>query len=114
DTMAWVGPEDLDTNSPNRCFSERYQASKARPLSKLFRKLRWPTDTVFVDFGSGKGRVLLLAAQFPMKRVVGVEFSPQLCQVARQNIEAFRRSHPRIAPIEVVESDAALYSIKDD
>jgi len=114
DTMAWVSAGELETSSPNRCHAVRYQASKARPLSILFRKLSWARDTVFVDFGSGKGRVLLMAAQFPVKRVVGIEFSPKLCLVARQNIESFRRKHPGLAPIEVVESDATAYGIRDD
>lgn len=46
-----------------------------------------PRDFTFVDFGSGKGRALLCAAAFPFKRIVGVEWSPDLCAIARRNIE---------------------------
>lgn len=114
DTMSWVPASEIDTSSPNKQHSERYQASKARPLLGLFRKLQWPADSVFVDFGSGKGRVLLLAAQLPVKRVVGIEFSTQLCAMARRNVEVFRRKHPQLAPIDVVESDVTTYRIRED
>ena len=46
-------------------------------------------DFTFVDFGSGKGRALLLASEFPFKKVIGVEFSPELDSVARQNVRNF-------------------------
>lgn len=32
-------------------------------------------DYDFLDFGSGKGRTLLMAASFPFKKITGVEFS---------------------------------------
>jgi SAM-dependent methyltransferase len=44
-------------------------------------------DTSFVDFGCGKGRVLLVAATYPFRRVIGVEFSNDLCETAGENVE---------------------------
>ena len=41
---------------------------------------------VFVDYGSGKGRVLLMAAEYPFRRIVGVEISAELHAVARANL----------------------------
>src|SRR5215831_11087448 len=43
----------------------------------------------FIDLGSGKGRVLLIAAQYPFKSVVGVEFSGTLHKIAQTNISKF-------------------------
>jgi len=40
----------------------------------------------FIDIGSGKGRALLLAAEYPFRRIIGVELLPELDLVARQNI----------------------------
>ena len=58
-------------------------------------------DYVFVDLGSGKGRVLLLAAELPFKEIIGVEFSPELHAIALANIErvpaAIAASAPRSA-----------------
>jgi SAM-dependent methyltransferase len=55
------------------------------------RALRPGPDDVFVDFGAGKGRVLLMAGRLPYRRVVGVELDPELAQCARRNIAQARR-----------------------
>ena len=44
------------------------------------------SEFTFVDYGLGKGRVLMLAAEYPFKRIVGVEFSESLDRTARQNL----------------------------
>lgn len=43
----------------------------------------------FVDFGSGKGRVLLIASEFPFRQVIGVEFDRRLHDIAQENIRLF-------------------------
>ena len=67
-------------------------------------------DFVFVDFGSGKGRTLLLAAQYPFQRVVGVEFSRELHEIAETNI---RQLAPSLAcqSVESVCTDAVRFLI---
>ncbi len=44
----------------------------------------------FVDLGCGKGRALLLASEFPFRRIVGVEVLPELLQVAERNARVYR------------------------
>jgi SAM-dependent methyltransferase len=45
-----------------------------------------PGTFVFIDLGSGKGRVLLMAAEYPFRRIIGVELLPELHEIARQNL----------------------------
>lgn len=71
-----------------------------------------PTD-VFVDFGSGKGRVLFQAARYPFARVVGVEISERLNEVARQNI-ARNRHRLLCQDVTLVTADAASFEVPDD
>jgi SAM-dependent methyltransferase len=111
DTLKWVPLTDLEIASSNKGFGVWYQASKARPLVKLLRLLNLPKDGAFVDFGSGKGRVLLIAAALGFSCVVGVEFSAELCAIARKNVAAFSRRTRVSSSIEVVESDAAEFQI---
>jgi predicted RNA methylase len=40
----------------------------------------------FIDLGCGKGRALLLAAWAGFGNVIGVEFSPELCEIAKENL----------------------------
>ncbi len=52
-------------------------------------------DFVFIDLGSGKGRTLLMASDYPFRRIVGVELLPRCIRRLRRtsnNIEANRRS----------------------
>ena len=50
----------------------------------------WPTarlrDFTFIDLGCGKGRVLLMASDYPFKKIIGVEFMPELHRAAQKNI----------------------------
>ena len=114
DTFQIVNIAELHSSSSNVSHAVRYQATKARPLRKLLRRLQLPRDAVFLDYGSGKGRALLLAACEGFKRVVGVDFSPRLCAVARLNVEIFRRKVRGLAPIEIVEGDAITHPLRHD
>jgi SAM-dependent methyltransferase len=65
----------------------------------------------FIDYGAGKGRVLLIAARHQFDRVVGVELSEPLIRVAAANIAAYAPRHPGLCPIELVQTDAANYEL---
>jgi len=114
DTLRWVEHRALDATSENLVRSSHYQPTKARPLLKLLRKLNLPRDAVFLDIGSGKGRALLIAALFGFKKVIGIEFSNQLCQLARKNVETFANIAKSHSPIEIVEADAANYDFRPE
>jgi hypothetical protein len=66
-------------------------------------------ELTFVDLGSGKGRVLMLACRRPFRRVIGVELSPALHEVARRNLAVFASPERRCFDVELVQSDAALW-----
>ena len=100
DTAAWVRTPDLVTESPNRRFAVRYQPSSVEEFSGLMAKLDVDhREFVFVDYGSGKGKVLMLAADLPFKRIVGVEFSPPLERIARENIAMLGADAARIETV---------------
>ena len=69
---------------------------------------------VFIDFGSGKGRAILLATEFPFKRIVGVEFSEELHRIAQDNIRRFRSDISKCKDVESVCMDAVDYPLPDD
>jgi SAM-dependent methyltransferase len=65
----------------------------------------------FIDFGSGKGKALLLAANYPFRKIIGVEYSRHLHQVATRNILSYASPARRCHKIESVCEDAARFSI---
>jgi len=48
------------------------------------------TDYTFIDIGSGKGRSLLMASDYPFRKVMGVELLPELDRIARENIAKYK------------------------
>jgi SAM-dependent methyltransferase len=91
-----------------------YGATQVMALRGLFRTLSVGSDRILVDFGSGKGRVLMVAAQFGFRSLRGVEFSAGLCDVARRNIERFRRKAGIEADFEIIHADASKYEVRPD
>jgi len=66
----------------------------------------------FVDYGSGKGRVLFLAALHGFDRVIGVEYSEELHNAALENCRKFSRTD-LVDRIEPVLMDAADFRIPE-
>lgn len=92
-----------------------YQPTSTQEVKAIFAAFPTPhSDYVLVDFGSGKGRVLLAAAAYGFKRIIGVEFARELDAVARKNIAVFRRNGGADANIEPVCLDASDFPIPDD
>ncbi len=60
----------------------------------------------FVDVGAGKGRALLLAAEAPFRKVVGVEMNEELAGVARRNVARWSSTARQRAKIRVMQADA--------
>ena len=114
ETARPIGIEDLRTPSANKAFGVEYRPSRVRAFRKLMEHLRLAPGGVFVDFGCGKGRVLCAAAAYPFRRVVGVEFAPELCAVCRDNIAAFRARTRSAARMGVVEGDVVDYAFAGD
>jgi SAM-dependent methyltransferase len=73
-----------------------------------------PNDSeVFLDFGSGKGKALLIAGQLPYAKVLGVELRAELAESARHNIARARR-RLRAGHVECEVSNVLTWPIPDD
>lgn len=95
DFGGWTFLSDLDIPSPNWIRGVNYCGIEpARFLAALLSVEVRHEDFLFIDFGSGKGRALLMASEFPFRRVIGIEFSPELHAIAEKNIRQYRRRHP--------------------
>jgi SAM-dependent methyltransferase len=63
-------------------------------------------EFTFIDLGSGKGRTLLLASEYPFQRIIGVELLPELHRAAEENIRAYGEANHPASEIESVLMDA--------
>jgi SAM-dependent methyltransferase len=114
DTAGIVPLHALAIDSPNTELGVRYQASAPERFRALLGSIEIPGGATFVDVGTGKGRPLLLASEWPFRRIVGVEFSPELCAVAERNAARFRSDAQRCRDIEVVCADATTWELPDE
>jgi hypothetical protein len=116
DTGGHIHPRSLhDVDSDTRIYGNEYTATRWL----LFKQMICASDIeaqryTFVDYGSGKGRVLLLASQLPFRRVIGVEYSPTLQRIADQNLRVARFANRRSGPVELVRMNAVRFSIPED
>lgn len=69
------------------------------------------SDRVLLDYGCGRGRVLVAAAARPYRRVIGVELS-HLADEARANLAAMRGR--RALDVRVERGDAGAFVVPDD
>jgi hypothetical protein len=67
----------------------------------------------FVDLGSGKGRTLLMASEYPFQKIVGVELLAELHSAAQENIRAYHPATQRCTQIEALCADASEFAFPD-
>jgi len=115
DTVQTVEVDELDVNGVRANQAQRYQPTGSLPFTRLMKLYRFPKDEVLVDFGAGKGRVLLMGMLYGFRKVIGIEFSAELCAVARANIERLRaRGRGLGSAADVVHQDAGQYAFRDE
>lgn len=99
---------------PHAAHGEEYQATDLATFDRMLADLGIDRRAyVFVDLGAGKGRAVMLAALRGFRRSIGVEFSRELVNVARANVEVFQRRQAT-GPIEIRCEDAAAYRLPDE
>ena len=112
ETINTVMLDELEIDSPNKAHGRYYEGSNAHLFAQIMAILGVdPATGCFIDFGSGKGKAMLLAAERGFRKVIGVEFSPELAAICRRNIDVFRRRTRTRTEFEVVQADAAQYPI---
>jgi SAM-dependent methyltransferase len=84
-----------------------YQPTDPALFHELLAKLNIDfRQFVFIDIGSGKGRVLLMAADYPFRSIVGVELLPELDRIAQDNIKRYKSESQKCFTIESIRGDA--------
>jgi predicted RNA methylase len=110
ETEGHFGLAAVEVVGENREHGLAYEPTPVESFRRMLARLPIRAEEfVFVDFGSGKGRALLLASALPFRRVVGVEICRELHEVARSNIARLGRQDR----VETVWMDAARFPIPE-
>ena len=114
DTQTPVQLANLETAAPSAKFAHRYQGTPIAILHRIIRRLKLDRQRfTFIDLGSGKGRVLLIAAQYPFKSVIGVEFSKTLHDIALSNIGKFIGAGATHTNVDSINCDAGEFDFSE-
>lgn len=72
---------------------------QTRPIARI-------EQFTFLDLGAGMGRAILLAAEYPFHKVIGVELNPILARIARRNLSRWRMAGRVRSPAIITCGDA--------
>jgi len=93
-------------------FHSAYQPTEPTLFREMMARLPIEFDKfTFVDLGSGKGRTLLMASEYPFRKIVGVELIAELHHAAEENIRDYRSPTQRCAQIESMLADAREFEL---
>jgi hypothetical protein len=91
-------------------FHSPYQPTEPALFHEMMAALNIAfEDITFIDLGSGKGRTLLMASDYPFRRVIGVELLPELNQVAQANLRKYKSDAQKCFQLESCCADARQY-----
>jgi SAM-dependent methyltransferase len=103
--------EDLGLQNEER---REYGPTQYRDFHRLEEFIRPATpNESFIDYGSGLGRILVLAAMLPFRRVIGIEISSELADRARRNVDQLR-AKLRCQDVEILTCDATTFEVPTD
>ncbi len=95
--------------------SEFYMPARPRHIRQALRAV--PRHDLsrftYVDLGSGKGRTLFVAAEFPFRGITGVELSRSLHEQALANLRRFRLWKQRCRCLESIHANASDFAFPE-
>jgi hypothetical protein len=109
-TAEFVYLEDLGLEPEHRVW---HDPSDWVGLRLALGRLDVGRDDVFVDYGSGLGRAVLVAASLPFRRVIGVELSEDMTARAREYVQ-HNRHRLKAGEVDLVSADALEWKVPPD
>jgi hypothetical protein len=96
-------------------FTSAYQPTDPAGFHEMLGTLERTTrlnfaEFTFIDLGSGKGRTLLMASDYPFRRITGVELLPALHQLAQQNLAQYKSDSQKCFVLESMCADAGEFN----
>jgi hypothetical protein len=113
-TSGYVSVKDMDVVSKNTGSAVWYEPTSVKVFNRIMSAFSVNNkEFTFIDFGSGKGRILILASQLGFNKVIGVEFAQNLHHAAVDNVSKYKTSH-KSPPIEPLCEDATKYILPNE
>ena len=112
EALVFLGELDPDAIGPSLEFATHYEPTPVAQANALLDASPLaPERAIFVDVGAGMGRVVMLAARRAFRAVIGVEISPALAEIARENFATLHDAKRVVRDVKIVRADAAEYTL---
>lgn len=96
-------------------FHSPYQPSEPSLFHEMLAGLNIRfEDFTFIDLGSGKGRTLLMASDYPFRKIIGVELLAELNRVAQENLRKYKSHGQRCFQLESRCEDARRFDFPSE
>ncbi len=102
-----LDPEAAGDAGAHATHYEAVPVPDFRALLAAIPETMLPSAT-FIDVGAGMGRAMILAAEYSFKQVCGIEVSPGLYEVAKENLANAQARGLRCKDIRLVRDDARI------
>ena len=111
EALVFLSELDPDAVGASLEFATHYEPTPVAQAEALLAASPLPPErATFVDLGAGMGRVVLLAARRPFRAVIGVDISPALVEIARENLATVHDPQRVARDVKIVGADAAAYA----
>jgi SAM-dependent methyltransferase len=111
ETSGIVSAEDIHPDKHLASLIGPYIGSQPSIVRKGLSALGAYEDYTFIDYGCGKGRVVVVAGEFPFQEVVGVELSAALAATARANAAKVALQFPDRPRINIIEANVSAFPL---
>lgn len=102
-------------SDPRFKYSVQYGPTPDAVFSRILRQLHIDCEKfLFIDFGCGKGKALILAAEQRFPRIIGIELSSQLVRIAEENLRIYRTRTKKKDIFQLVCVDAGEYLFPEE
>ncbi len=105
--------KELDIQNPHKAHATICGSSSQETMENILDTICKLHPSIkqglFVDIGSGKGRLLHTAYKYGFERYLGVEFSKQLVTISKENFKKLN-----IFDIEILTIDATIFIPPED
>lgn len=100
-------------------FYSAYQPTAPEEFHEMLQALEQQTklyfpDFTFLDLGSGKGRTLLMASEYPFRRIIGVELLPALNTIAEENLARYKSESQKCFDLTSTCADAGTFLLPEN
>ncbi len=102
DTAGIISLGYLSIASKNCSFGYSYEPTHWIDFEEILERFNIEYEHyILIELGPGKGKVLLLASHLAFKKIIGIEFSRELHEIAERNVASYRSDRQRLGELSM-------------